>query len=141
MKYCEKIIWNKELSIGNMMIDSVHKRLIDIYNEMIEFIQSEHNREDFAIILSKMTDYSLMHFKREEEYMNKMGYPALIDHRNDHKDYIYKVAMYNIDLASSIPPELDEVAAFIEKWWIHHILEIDTLYEKYKVESHSDVKY
>lgn len=141
MKNLEKINWTDKYSIGNTKIDSVHKKLIDIYNEMVEFVKSGQDRETFAIILSEMTDYSLVHFKREEEYMNKMAYPKLSEHKRYHRDYVYKVAMYNVGLASNDPPTISEIIDFLEKWWIHHILEIDIQYENYKAEIHSVVKY
>lgn len=113
MENMEKLIWTDEYSIGNAEIDKVHKILIDIYNDLIEYVESKRNRKEFAMILSKMTDYSLVHFKKEEEYMQKFSYPELIEHRRLHKDYIYKVAMYNADLLRINPPEIKEVINFI----------------------------
>jgi len=109
----EKLIWTAEFSIGNTNIDTVHKSLVDIYNDLIEYTESKRNRIEFAMILSKMTDYSLVHFKKEEEYMQKMSYPELAEHRRFHKGYICKVAMYNADLLGINPPEIKEVINFI----------------------------
>ena len=106
MKTQKQINWSEDLSIGNNDIDEVHKNLIDIYNELIVYIETKENRDKFALILSKMTDYCLMHFKKEEEYMKKLGFPDFKMHKNYHKDYIYKVAMYNIDLKGIDPPEI-----------------------------------
>ena len=137
----EKIIWSEDFSIGNTDIDIVHKDWVNIYNDLIEYTESKGNREAFAMILTKMTEYSLMHFKKEEEYMQKMNYPDLADHKRHHKDYIYKVAMYNIDLLGVNPPSKNEIISFIDNWLIDHILKIDKKYEDYKKEIHSDVKY
>ena len=141
MESLEKLNWSDEFSIGNTDIDTVHKSLIDIYNDLIEYVESKGNRKEFAMILSKMTDYSLVHFKKEEEYMQKMSYPELTEHKRLHKDYIYKVAMYNTDLLGADPPEIKNIIKFLNKWWIDHVLNIDKKYEDYKKEIHSDVKY
>ena len=141
MENLEKLIWTAEFSIGNTNIDTVHKSLVDIYNDLIEYTESKRNRIEFAMILSKMTDYSLVHFKKEEKYMQKMSYPELTEHKRLHKDYSYKVAMYNIDLLGINPPEIKEVINFIHIWWVDHILKIDKKYEDYKKEIHSNVKY
>src|SRR5665647_3847370 len=98
MENLEKLIWTDELSIGNTDIDIVHKSLVNIYNDLIEYAESKRNRKEFAMILSKMTNYSLVHFKKEEEYMQKFSYPELTEHKRLHRDYIYKVAMYNANL-------------------------------------------
>ena len=137
----EKIIWSGDFSIGNTDIDIVHKEWVNIYNDLIEYTESKENREAFAMILTKMTEYSLMHFKKEEEYMQKLNYPDLSDHKRLHKDYSYKVAMYNIDLLGVNPPSINEIISFIDNWLIDHILKIDKKYEDYKKEIHSDVKY
>jgi len=56
----EKIIWNNNLSIGNVKIDEDHKRMVNICNELIDYVQSPNNkRDEFARLLSSMTDYSL----------------------------------------------------------------------------------
>jgi len=137
----EKIIWSDDLSIGNTDIDIVHKDWVNIYNDLIEYNESKGNRVAFAMILTKMTEYSLMHFKKEEEYMQKLNYPDLSGHKRLHKDYSYKVAMYNIDLLGVNPPSINEIISFIDNWLIDHILKIDKKYEDYKKEIHSDVKY
>lgn len=141
VKNNKKLIWSDDLSIGNVDIDKIHEKLIDIYNDLVDFADMGGSHSEFAFILSKMTDYSLMHFKREEEYMQKMSYPDLAKHKNLHRDYIYTVAMYNVDLSGNNPPLLIEVLGFIEKWWVYHILQVDQKYEKFKKEAHSDVTY
>jgi hemerythrin len=137
----KKIIWSNDFSIGNPDIDIVHKDWINICNDLVECNESKGNREAFAMILTKMTQYSLMHFKREEKYMQKLNYPELSDHKRLHKDYCYKVAMYNIDLFGVNPPSINEVISFIANWLIDHIVKKDKKFEDYKKEIHSDVKY
>ena len=141
MDNLKKIIWNDELSVGNSDIDIDHKQLIEIYNELIDFNETDRNRTDFALILSKMTVYCFVHFTKEEEYMEKMGYPDLAAHKRLHKEYIYKVAQYNIGLLSVNPPQIHEVIDFLEYWWVNHILEKDKKYNAFKLENKSDVKY
>jgi hemerythrin-like metal-binding protein len=69
MVLTEKMISWEKLSIDNPEIDNEHKRLFEIYNDLVDLIEYKKSREDFAKILSMMTDYSLMHFKKEEKYM------------------------------------------------------------------------
>ena len=111
-----KIRWSNELSIGNVDIDNVHSRLIEIYNDLVEHAETNGNRENFAVILSKMTDYSLVHFKKEEAYMQAMSFPELAKHRGFHRDYIYKVAMFNVDFLGGNPPSCNEIINFLKKW-------------------------
>jgi len=116
--------------------------MVNIYNELIDYVQSSNNkRDEFARLLSSMTDYSLTHFQREEQYMLNLSYPKLAEHKNHHKSYIYKVAMYNVNLLGSNPPDPKEILVFLKDWWSSHIMETDVDYEKYKEEIKSNVIY
>lgn len=141
----KKLVWTNEFSIGNEDVDYDHNKLLDIFNDLVELIEYKieykKDRQEFAKILTKMTDYSLNHFKKEEEYMRKMSYPLLSEHKNYHRDYVYIVAMYNVDLLSINPPEPKDIIAFLEKWWTNHILTHDDKYEKYKNEIESVATY
>ena len=137
-----KFEWSdKLLSVGNSEIDHDHMKLLGVYNDLIDLTESEVNRVKFAEILSKMTDYCLRHFKKEEMYMREMSYPQLEQHLRQHRNYIYKVAMYNVDLTGANPPEPQEIITFIEKWWRKHILINDLDFERYKKEINSTAVY
>ena len=136
-----KVIWRNELSIGNVDVDNDHKKLLEVYNDLVDLIELNRSREEFAKILSKMTDYTLKHFKKEEAYMQEFAYPRLADHKKNHVDYKYKVAMYNVDLLSTNPPEPKEIIKFLENWWTHHIMNNDIDYENYRKKIQSDAKY
>jgi len=141
MDKTEKIIWDSRFSVGNTKIDDEHKKLIGVVNDLIEFVEFKKDREEFAKILSEMTDYCLTHFKKEENYMKKFAYPDFTKHHTLHTDYIYKVAMYNIELSENIPPDPKEIISFLEKWWTSHIMIVDREYEVYKNKIQSDVIY
>jgi len=134
------ILWDR-LSIGNPEIDNDHKMLLEIYNDLVDLIEFKKSREEFAKILTKMTDYSLGHFKKEEKYMEYISYPKLKEHRDFHRNYIYKVSMFNVDLLGTNPPNPEEIIDFLKKWWINHILKFDLQFETFKKENELDVKY
>ena len=59
-------LWD-QISIGNPEIDLDHKELFEIYNDLVDLIEFKKSRDEFAGILSKMTNYSLMHFKKKRD--------------------------------------------------------------------------
>ena len=135
------ITWNKSLSIGNTQVDNDHKKLINIYKDLVDLVEVDGSRENFAIILSKMTDYCLHHFEKEEKYMLQFNYPNYEEHKRKHEEYSYKVAMLNIELLGKVPPDPKEIALFIAEWWEKHILNCDIHYEKFKKEINSEAQY
>ncbi len=134
------ILWDK-LSIGNAEIDNDHKKLLEIYNDLVDLIEFKKNYGEFSRILSEMTDYSLKHFKKEEKYMENLSYPKISEHIAFHRNYIYKVAMYNSELLGTNPPNPEEIIIFLKHWWINHILKIDILYEQFKKENALNFDY
>lgn len=130
-----------ELSIGNIDIDNDHMRLLELLQDLFNLTEFNSNREDFAKILSGLTDYALLHFKKEEMYMQEFSYPKLTEHKRSHQKYIYKVAMYNHNLSRINPPSPNEIIDFLEEWWINHILDKDLDYENYKKEIGSNAIY
>jgi hemerythrin len=141
MENIDKIIWSDEFSLGNPSVDKDHKRLVEICNHLIDFIKQGGRSNEFAEILSEMTDYTLSHFEKEEKYMEKMSYPKFEQHREQHKNYIYKVAKLNYELMSNDHLKPEEIISFLKKWWENHILIQDKEYELYKIESGLKVEY
>ena len=76
-----------ELSIGNIDIDNDHMRLLELLQDLFNLTEFNSNREDFAKILSGLTDYALLHFKKEEMYMQEFSYPKLTEHKRSHQKY------------------------------------------------------
>lgn len=130
----EKIRWNHSYSVGKKHIDDDHRVLFDIYNKMVDCLNSENSRGIFAELLSNMTDYSLSHFSKEEEYMRGINYLNIKVHREQHKDYIKKTALYNSMFNTATPPDLYQAVVFLRDWWKNHILFEDIKYERYRRE-------
>jgi hemerythrin len=141
MSSLEKIEWSESLSIGNLSVDKDHKKLIDIYNALVDLVEFKKSKNEFSRILSEMTDYSLLHFKKEEAYMKAFKYPEVSAHIQSHMAYIYKVSMFNIELSRFSTVDPKEVIEFLEKWWVNHIIEKDTEYEKYRKSIKSNEAY
>jgi hemerythrin-like metal-binding protein len=137
----EYIKWSEQFSIGNENVDNDHKKLFEIHNDLVDLALGKCSRDEFARILSMMTDYVLKHFKKEEAYMNAFSYPDYERHRKLHEEYSYKVAMYNFELSGSNPPDPFEIILFIKKWWTNHVIKVDRKYEDYKTRVSSTAGY
>lgn len=137
----ESIDWKDEFSIGNADIDEDHKEIVEIFNEMIVLSVHGKNRDECARLLTKMTNYALSHFKKEENYMQRFSYPKIENHRRQHMEYIYKVSMFNLVFFGSEEFEPYEILKFLRDWWTNHIQKTDRDYENYKRSIQSEVRY
>jgi len=113
--------WENWLPVDNMDLNDEHKKLTEILNDLFELIKHNKGRQELARILSKMTDFSFSYFKEEDEYL-KLSSVKFKEVKNSQRNYILKVATYNVDLLSVNPPSPQEIIKFLKKWWLKHVL-------------------
>ena len=79
-------------------------------------------------VLSFLEDYVLSHFSTEEQYMKQYGYDGYDAHKEQHEDFIRKLA----ELKKKVETEGIGVHTVIAtnqlmvSWFVNHIRNIDT---------------
>lgn len=131
MANCTTIEWREELSVNEGRIDDQHKEIFRIINDFVFEKERDTKSVGLAEVLSKLTDYSLIHFREEERYMAERGFPGIKEHKRAHNYYIKKVALFNLNYSNLTPTDPEEVCEFLVKWWINHILEMDLDYKRF----------
>lgn len=117
-----KFVWDKTYSVGNEMIDSQHRRLFDVGNEM-QNIQLA----DVARTIMNLYKHTREHFDTEERHMKSLGYPKLDQHRELHNNLITGL---NTLTGKPIDTDLglEGLRKFVYNWIIDHILNHDKKY-------------
>ncbi len=88
MPHQDKVYWENSYSIGIRSIDIQHHKLFDIVNKLYDLEESENIKEEIRDILYAFKDYTLVHFKDEERYMQTIGYPDFEAHCKLHEKII-----------------------------------------------------
>ena len=65
------------------MIDSDHRHLVDLINEITKAIDEDRS-EDCARLVSEFVNFAKAHFAREEALLAKNDYPKVGNHRQHH---------------------------------------------------------
>lgn len=119
---------------GIAMIDEQHKALFDIISQANDLVQEKmlYDKYDQILeILNQLHDYAEEHFHDEEEYMKKIGYPALIQQKNAHAvfiDKLLKLDLGDMDFIDEHQQEyLEDLIIYLLDWMTHHILMSDKL--------------
>ncbi len=73
--------------MGIIEIDAQHRRLFQIYNNLIEAMYQGVGVKELGNALNDLLEYSVVHFMTEENYMEKYRYPELENHRAIHKEF------------------------------------------------------
>ncbi|XOB62494.1 bacteriohemerythrin [Campylobacterota bacterium DY0563] len=80
--------WDKAYCIGHEKIDSEHKKLFDIANEINVCKEDE---EKVIEIVKELIKYTKFHFKNEENFMKSIGFPKLAEHKKLHAKLVKKL--------------------------------------------------
>jgi hemerythrin-like metal-binding protein len=126
----DKVIWNEEWNSGNQTIDSQHRKLVKIINDLIE-LQSSPNRIKESQILLDLINYIKYHFDDEERIMELADFPMLAQHKEEHKFFKLKVANLSRDIFKKKHNVSAEVLNFLKTWLIEHIIEEDKQFRKF----------
>ncbi|MBE3578630.1 bacteriohemerythrin [Caldanaerobacter subterraneus] len=115
--------WTESLSIGNETIDSQHKELIRKINDVLEACNRQQGKEKVVEVMQFLKDYTVKHFKDEENLMKKYQYPMYEEHKKIHEDLVKKVE----DLDERIKREgvslsvVMTVNKTLVDWFVNHI--------------------
>ncbi len=123
--------WDERFSVGHALLDSQHKKIIDLINELSELVGHEYDTSMINKVLNDLYEYIKEHLHQEERLLQEKGYPFLPGHRELHKDFRRKIDEFSAaaeDLPETFIPELIQ---FLQLWWNHHVLEEDMQYKRY----------
>jgi hemerythrin-like metal-binding protein len=123
--------WNKSMSVENDEIDSQHKQWIDTIENFYQGIQSGSSKDHMKSLIKSMKDYTVFHFKKEEDYMERIGYPQIDDHIKIHQDFIKRVQDFEERFSSGKLLLSLEVTNFMKDWVVNHIMTADKKYAEY----------
>ncbi len=125
------IEWKDRYSVGNKFLDTDHKEIISIINDLYSSLQDLSGANVIGPILDRLLDYTMSHFEREEDFMEIVNYPDLTSHKAAHEILAEKtreLIKRNNEGRGNIPIETLE---FLKGWWVNHITFQDMLYKPY----------
>ncbi len=124
------VTWTPQLSVGVQPIDSDHKLLISLINQLHDAVEDGQGKEIVASVFNALYDYTEYHFEREEMIMRACGYPDLESHIKIHDALKAKVKEIHDDYAKSENKDLSkDVLNFMKTWLTEHIQGRDKLYQ------------
>jgi hemerythrin len=126
------IEWKDMYSVGDVTIDSQHKKLLENVNKLVIALKSNKGKEVVSEVVSFLNEYINEHFVYEEEYMIKHKYPDFIIHKKVHDSFIEKFNEFKKELELENLSALSlKVQTFLGKWLIDHILKMDHKYYEF----------
>ncbi|HLP97977.1 MAG TPA: hemerythrin family protein [Sideroxyarcus sp.] len=124
------LVWREQLSVGNNVIDSDHKHLIEIIN-MVEESLVAKDRNGLAKALDDLSQYSLVHFEREEKIAAAVGYTQVPQLNQSHQALLEKLSQIRGQIDSLgnewSADTVRHFTGFLRDWLIDHVIKEDLL--------------
>lgn len=124
--------WSSAYSVGGVMIDSHHKKLIEYINTLDEVIGSDRSTGELLNhIIYLLRQYTNYHFSLEEKFMQENNYPEYKLHKSEHDEFIKEIETFS-EIASKGVGALDlKVTNYLKTWLLSHIMTSDLHYSEY----------
>jgi hemerythrin len=121
----------EEYKIGIELIDEQHKKLFELADKAYMLLKDEFSLDKYdkiVEIVEELKEYTIFHFKSEEEYMESINYKRLFTQKIEHEKFIK--ALDGIDLRhldQNQDESLVKMLNFLNEWLTEHILGNDKL--------------
>jgi hemerythrin len=82
----DMVVWDEKYATGIELIDSQHKELFSLTNELFRAClgEDEELKEVFKETMERMVDYVRFHFGAEQELLQRIKYPGYPEHKKQH---------------------------------------------------------
>ena len=123
--------WREQLSVGNDLIDSDHKYLIEVINQA-ELGLKVKDLAQLTTALERLARYSKTHFDREEALAIAVGYPHAAQLNTSHGLLLTKLDQAKQEIGETWTDTAGErLAVFLRDWLVNHVIREDMLMKPY----------
>lgn len=140
------IAWDSKFELGIPVIDSQHKKLVSLCNNLYEGLMKSKTEEQngwqssLTNTLRECVDYVKTHFHAEEAIMQAAGYENYANHKKLHEDFIYKILDTTREFDKATFSTALQFVRFLYDWILGHIAHEDKLYVKSILEYYRERK-
>ncbi len=112
-------------AIGVPSIDLQHRKLISLFENLIDEMKQAKGSLIIGNILKELTEYTDYHFVEEEKIMEQINFPDIKEHKEEHLYFVNKIKFLNDQFLQKDLDVVIEVADFLFSWLKNHILYSD----------------
>ncbi len=116
-----RLVWTDECKTGFSEIDSQHRLLFAIANELLEINNPHKQQDEIKYLLHHLLEYTETHFKTEEEIFEKNKYPGFREHKERHETILKDISS-TIKAAKSMTELKASLDTMLENWIRVHVL-------------------
>lgn len=121
------LAWSDQLATGLADVDSQHRQLIGIINELGSLRADGVNGERLRGLFDNLQSYALYHFQTESDLMQSwpVNQASKVAHLKAHQSFIKFLEKARRLIVTSPTDVTDHLLAFLVKWLVDHISGVD----------------
>ena len=120
--------WSDTYSVKINMVDSQHKVLVDLINELHQAMMARKGKESLGVVLASLIKYTKSHFAAEEGLLHANQYPALANHKAEHERFAQTIVDFQDRFHRNEAAMTIDVMDFLKDWLLKHIMGVDKRY-------------
>ncbi|MGI6152022.1 MAG: bacteriohemerythrin [Christensenellales bacterium] len=134
------MLWKDKYRLGVPLIDDQHRELFARVEAFVTTLRSDASWEEKVQKVNEtlmfMQSYVVEHFRDEEEYQEKIGYPGLVKHREIHENMVNYVGEVAAEYERRGCDEqlMQQFAGRLLAWLINHVAAEDQRLASYAIE-------
>ncbi|MBF0110841.1 MAG: bacteriohemerythrin [Magnetococcales bacterium] len=117
--------WDEKLVTGLEAMDDDHKKLLDLVNRLHDRMREGSGMAAIRHTLGELTDYTVFHFKREEDWYDQYQYHERDQHRRAHNGLITAVTELTGKYEAGNFAVAIDLLAIAKRWLVEHIMNDD----------------
>ena len=120
--------WSDAYSVKIAVVDSQHKGLVDLINELHRAMITRKGKESLGGVLSSLIKYTKSHFAAEEGLLLANQYPDLASHKAEHERFTQTIMEFQGRFQRNEVAMTIDVMDFLKDWLVKHIMGVDKKY-------------
>lgn len=132
--------WSDEYKIGIPTVDSQHRRLFELINELNEALQAGLKVSDIEKLIVALDQYKTRHFQLEEKHMKECGYPGLAEQQKAHNFFMNRFNEISEELGRTgmTPAIVKTIQGELADWVKDHVTGLDMDFGRYYQQQKKD---
>ena len=126
------IVWKPDYDLKIHIVDEQHRGIVTAINSLYYGMQSKHSGDMLMPVFKIMHEYAHIHFRTEEEFLEKSAFPDATSHRALHRELTDRLS--KVGEESVLHHDPHQLMDFLKKWWIGHIRDKDRVFRDYLIE-------
>ncbi len=116
--------WDGQYSVDCPLLDEQHEELIQLAAELHRRYDAQE-RGTLAEAFGYMNAYTKYHLRLEEVVMERVDYPQLTEHVEEHRRFEEAIGLLQARFEAGDESAADAAAGLLSDWLLKHIREVD----------------